>query len=135
MQYNLELNEEQMQTVQKALDLYARLAIGQWNMIGEAFLDIEDDCCAEKKKRLDAGMAKLRKIIFPDLPEDMGASYGVRAVPKACDAWEIYTVLRHCQAWARNPEGGWTVDYDKPMSFSGKPLAKCTAVKSTEEKG
>lgn len=132
--YNLELNEEQARTVLNVLEFYARMAIGQWNEVGRQFLDLKDDMYVEKTDELKRGMAKLRKIVYPELPEDMSASYGVSAIPKACAAWEILEVLRHSMAWAKHPEGGYTVDFGRPISFSGKPLAKCAAVKSTEEK-
>ena len=130
--YTLELNEEQTQVMLNVLEFYARMAIGQWNEIGEQFLNIKDNMYVQKKAGLNLGLEKLRKYVYPDLPADIHASYGVASVPKACAAWEIFEVLRHCKAQAKNPEGGYTVDFCRPISFSGKPLAKCTAKKSKE---
>lgn len=124
--YIIEMNEEQLVTVNTALEFYARMMIGQWQEIGTHCLDFADDDYCEKKEKLDEGLAKLRPIAFPDLPADLSASHGVMAVDKALSAWEIYEVLRNRLAWTKNPEGGWSVDFQKPISFSGKELVKCT---------
>lgn len=48
--YVLTMNEEQALMVEKALEFYARMGIGQWNMVGENFLDLKDEAYCEKKK-------------------------------------------------------------------------------------
>lgn len=125
MKYILEMDEEQAILTRKALEFYARIIIGQWNMIGELCLDIHDKEYAEKKAELDEGMYALRRIVYPDLPT--GASYGVTSKEKSCLVWEICQVLRHRLAWTRSPKGGWKVEFDKPISFSGHELPKCWA--------
>lgn len=75
-------------------------------------------------------MEKSRRIIFPDLPHTLAASLGIRAVDKAALAWELYTVIRHRIAWTNNPEGGYGCHFDKPISFSGKELAKCEVLEN-----
>jgi len=125
MKYILEMDEEQAILTKSALEFYARIIIGQWNMIGELCLDLHDEGYAKKKDALDEGMYDLRKIVYPDLPK--GASYGVTSKEKSCLVWEIYQVLRHCMAWTRSPKGGWKVEFDKPISFSGHELPKCWA--------
>lgn len=130
--YVLEMDEEQVVTINAALEFYARIMVGQWQEIGERCLDLADDDYCDKKEKLDKGLAKLRPIAFPDLPADLSASRGVTAVDKALSAWEIYEVLRHRLAWTRYPEGGWGVDFQKPISFSGKELVKCTVKEDSE---
>lgn len=123
LQYVLEMDEEQAQIITAALEFYARISAGQWNELAELVLDIRDDEYCEKRDALANGLTELRRIAFPDLPSN--ASYGVASNPDACRAWELYTVLRHRIAWTRQPEGGIAVCFNEPISFSGKPLAKC----------
>jgi hypothetical protein len=129
LQYVLEMDAEQANILTAALELYARISVGQWNELADLTLDLRDDEYCEKRDDLIDGLKKLRRIAFPDLGDN--ASYSVTSNPYTCRAWELYTVLRHRIAWTRHPEGGMAVCFYEPISFSGKPLAKCS-VKEAE---
>lgn len=129
--YVLEMDEEQADIVKDALEFYTRILIGQWQELGYKCLDMKDIDYRQKLTALKEGLRKLRPIAFPELPADLSASYGVTSRVLPCRAWEIYTVIRHRLAWTKHPEGGMTRDYDKPVNYSSKPLAKCE-VKSVE---
>ena len=126
MRYTLELNEEQASTLQAALEFFARMRIGQWEELPRACLDINDERYAEKADFMKMHLLSARRICFPELSNTFGHSYGIGKFEDADRAWEIYTSIRHCVAWAHNPKGGLAVCYDKPFSLRGNELAKCT---------
>lgn len=122
--YVLTLTREQAQTAQNALELYARLKIGQFERIPEMMLDFGtgvDDYC--KRRDLANDLLKIvAGIIFgknqygwPDVEQD---AYHHRA-------WNIYATLRYHMAWHDHPEGGWAVCFDKPYPCGGEPVPKC----------
>ena len=126
MKYVLTLNEEQEKYLETACEFYARMMNGQWNELVWRTLDIRkfpDDFC-ERRDKMEDHMFETRQLAFPEL-DLRGASYGVGKFEDSDIVWEIYEVLRNTRAWHNNPEGGGTVDFSKPMSFSGKPLAEC----------
>ena len=131
LQYVLEMDEEQAQILTAALEFYARMSIGQWSELAELVLDMRDNDYCEKRDALANGLKKLRRIAFPDLGDT--ASYSVASNPYTCRAWEFYTVLRHRIAWTRHPDGGMAVCFYAPISFSGKPLAKCIVREASGE--
>lgn len=132
MKYEIELDEEQMETVIHSLEFYYRIYIGQWQEIPRELIDLNDNEYLEKYDETCSLLMDARKVVYPELPADTSTNYSVTKFDKSINAMEIHEVLRHCRAWAKNPNGGWTVDFDRPISFSGKPLCKCRAVKNDE---
>lgn len=126
MKYVLEMNETQARILQKALEFYARVRNGQWREIPRICLDINDKHWHEKMEDSILFLEGARKSVYPDLMKSLSHSYGVGKFPDADMAWELYTTVRHCMAWAKNPDGGCTVDYDPPISMRGNEIAKCT---------
>lgn len=122
--YVLEMDEEQAKILQKACEFYARVRMGQWQEVPQICLDLSDHQYIEKLVVSKAHLQKARKAVYPDLHGE-GHSYGVGKFEDSDMAWELYEVVRHCQAWHNHPEGGIGVAFDKPMCFSGHPLAKC----------
>lgn len=116
MRYTLELNEEQASTLQAALEFFARMRIGQWEELPRACLDINDERYAEKADFMKMHLLSARRICFPELSNTFGHSYGIGKFEDADRAWEIYTSIRHCVAWAHNPKGGLAVCYGWRMS-------------------
>lgn len=125
MKYLLEMNEMQARILQNALEFYARVRNGQWGEIPRICLDVKDENWHEKMEDSVLFLEGARKFVYPDL-KGMNHSYGVGKFEDADMAWELYTTVRHCMAWAKNPDGGCTVDYDPPISMRGNELAKCT---------
>ena len=127
--YILELDEKQANILQGACEFYARVRMGQWGVIPRACVDLRDeDYCGKVQDCTDI-LLKARKTVYPELM-DAGHSYGVGKFEDGDMAWELYEVVRHCQAWHNHPEGGMSVCFDKPMCFSGHKLAKCTATEA-----
>lgn len=122
--YVLTLTRDQAITTQNALELYARLRIGQFERIPEMMLDFGsgvDDYC--KRRDLANDLLKVVACIiygkntygWPDVEQD---KFHHRA-------WNIYATLRYHMAWHDNPEGGWEVCFDKPYPWGGEPVPEC----------
>jgi hypothetical protein len=115
----VELQEEHLDVVVRALETYQRLKLGQIkHALDEAFdtpIDYEDAMAIENFTR---------KILFPELSPN--ASYGIYNTEKVGDAtlaYELYKVLGRYKAFKDND--GWadyTRRFDKPHSHTGVPL-------------
>lgn len=125
--YVLTLSPEQALVVEQALELLARLHIGQFERITEQLLDVRrdaDDYC--KRREMANDLLRLAAIeIFgrsayngPDIKE-RGEIHE--------RAWLIYSTLRYTRSWHDNPEGAktWSVCYDDPMPYGIDPMPKC----------
>jgi hypothetical protein len=104
----------------EALDLYSRLNMGQFD---EAWRAVEESPRFSKES-LEAAREcadELSRACFPSLE---GGSYfgivGPGVSDKAKRSWEVYSAIRHTLSWAKHPEGGITVNFDKPMSLTGE---------------
>ena len=127
LRYVLEMSAEQAKMTSKALELYARLRIGQWRELDYLCLDLSDDDYCEKRDELVSRLLAARAVAYPELGRSEGRSYGIGMFPDADLAWELHEVLRHRIAWTEHPEGGITVNFDRPISLRGNELAKCEA--------
>ena len=129
MKYVLEMTEEQAQIAIAALDFYSRMMIGQFREVVTRCLTAEYENIDEYYESRDRAvyyLQKARNVIFPELPDSLGASYGVYHSRETIEAWHLLQAIRSCIAWERNPDGGWTVEYDRPIPHNGEPVPICT---------
>ncbi len=128
--YILELSREQAIMVKDACELFARLKIGQFDRITELMLDVRnvDEYC-KRRDDLNDLLKVAACIIFgrneyglPDCKQD----------ELHFRAWNIYAAIRYKMAWHDNPEGGWSVCYDKPRPWGDESVPECTIVESEE---
>lgn len=130
--YVLTLTREQAITAQNALELYARLRIGQFEHISEKLLDFGlgvDEYCRRRDIANDLlGLAAC--ILFgknqygrPDTKKD---NLHHRA-------WNIYEALRYRMAWHDHPEGGWGVCFDEPYPWGNEPVPQCVITEHERE--
>lgn len=124
--YILTLTPEQEYIVEQALELLARLHIGQFERIAELLCDPRDtDYC--KRRDLTRDLLRLAAIVvfgrsaynYPDVKERSQEHE---------QAWTIYSVLRYTRSWHENPEGGFTVNYDEPINLAGGKMPKCEII-------
>ena len=129
--YVLTLTPEQEYIVEQALELLARLHIGQLERIAELLCDPRDkDYC--KRRDLARDLLRLAAIVvfgrsaynYPDVKERSQEHE---------QAWTIYSVLRYTRSWHENPKGGITVNYDEPLNLAGGPMPKCKVATKEEE--
>ncbi len=118
------LTPEQARVVVTALDVLARIHIGQFHTIREQFFCQDIDV-----GKIEALMEEVKVSIFPDLTGGPSHSYGISSCPseRGKIAWDVLQAIRHCEAYARHPEGGITVDFNTPMFVSDsvpRPTAK-----------
>lgn len=131
--YVLTLTRDQALVAQNALELYARLKIGQFNRISELMLDVRsvDEYC----KRRDLANDLLQIVAGIIYGKN---TYGYPDVQKDAlhhRAWNIYATLRYHMAWHDNPEGGIGCCYDEPYPWGGEPVPGCKVVEGEEPKG
>lgn len=129
--YVITLTPEQEIIAEQALELLARLHIGQFERIAELFCDPRDkDYC--KRRDLARDLLRLAAIVvfgrsaynYPDVKERSQEHE---------QAWTIYSVLRYTRSWHENPKGGITVNYDEPLNLAGGPMPKCKVATKEEE--
>lgn len=121
--YTLTMTREQAQVAKDALELYARLKIGQFDRITEMLMDIRDvkDYCerstvANDILRVAAGIVLGRTAHgWPKCIRDDAHKR----------AWAMFMTIRSRMAWHDHPEGGWGVSFDKPFLEIDEPLPKC----------
>jgi len=124
MKVTITLNKKQIAVMMDALDLYSRVGWGQLRFLDDVYADRDYDRDAVRE-HLDA----IKEIVFPEL----GGADVRQPRPKGAQvSWDIYQVIRHVYAWHRHPEGGITVNFDKPMRMSGEPLPEMKISEDTE---
>lgn len=123
---------QELGSIITALDFAVRMWIGQydhiedvirWNKDAEAVWDMEEFV---RPILLDA-----RNLVFPELKDfSYYGSYGVhnpnRPV-KGAIAYDMYQEFRFRQSYFQHPEGGWTVNFDKPLWCADDPCERPTA--------
>ena len=138
MEYKLTLNEKQAAVVQHALEIYARLGIGQFRNALEllpldgqipegwwASMDAIGSILSGHTKHGVNGWTSSLSIHSKDVSED------------AQIAWDVHQVIRHRLSWDRAVANGivesadserrWPmvgVYYDDPHLVSNEPIAK-----------
>lgn len=122
----LHLTEEQLRIVQKALDFYSRIGIGQFERIKDhptferslanKLIDEYGKTDFTKfhkiREEVDIKMAEARNMLIQEnLPPNGGWGIGMPKVDETCKvAYDIVQVIRH-EFWKANPErSNLTVD-------------------------
>lgn len=121
--YVLTLTRRQAQIIQRALDLYFRLGLGQvqyvvCTIVSQAKFDVNIDKHINGRDLLDRAKQLLtgygpgwsRGISSPHLP---------MIFKEACD---IHDVIRHRISWDISQEGGIGVNFHEPFKHSDKPF-------------
>lgn len=121
MTYLLRLSPEHAHAVQRALELYQRIAMGQTKDIGYEFEGKNGDWKQQRGQGLDQACEHLKRILFPDL--EPNAYYGItneKTGKTAHLCHEVFTTLRHRVNWTERPlkEGDFPgVSHDEPLLF------------------
>ena len=126
--YRLEMNEEQARITVAALDFAMRVWLGQWREIVERCMKYEPDKTSEWCERRDEAEAVLlqaRKIVMPELT-GWGHSYGVYNRPETERLYNVLLAVRSAIAYHNKPEGGDTVNFNRPMAINvAEEMPKC----------
>ncbi len=133
MEVVLKLNEEQAQLIKNALDFYGRIHMGQFEEILNLPIKhkdkpinkclgyrggCEDYLIRALKKELTGMDGSYWSIGCPDMP------------PYVKTVKDLGEVIRHAIAWHNEPEGGHTVNFDRPFHWNKQvPLAHIEIIK------
>lgn len=128
--YNLTITESQARLIAQALDIVSRVQIGQWHEFIDLLPQQWEFCRHTLREQLQPVMSEhFRKTKPAGCPypiDGWGSHYGINSgfVPDTARvAWDLKKVIEHRLAWDRNPEGGFTVDFDGPHHVGAEPLA------------
>jgi len=124
--YTLKVSKNQIKVISEALELYARLNIGQIEQIEWLF---RDKICNKIElydlDKLRSSCDIIKNVVFSELGRN--AHYSIRSdsVPeKAKIAYDFVQVINHLLAWDSTPEGGNTVNFQEPLKCSEEDLPK-----------
>ena len=126
--------KEDVPVVIRALDLYSRIFIGQYDHLNwDIRLNADEKKISWKEIERAEIMRtymfkKIKDIIIPDLAHfDLYASHGIwndKNDPRAIDAYDLQQTIRFTDAWFRRPEGGIGVHFSKPWIRGRYPEVK-----------
>jgi len=132
--YNLKITKEQAEVIIKALDLFSRIGIAQFEEILKH---------PTWQKRIWSGEVDLDHIREAEHSIDMakflitGERHGGPGITVADEpnrvAYDILQVIQHRLAWDEKPEGGIQVNFRDPIKWSDQPLAKIEKENNDEE--
>lgn len=130
----LTLNPDQCRLLQYVCELYMRMHIGQMDRLAEDLVRFDPDHTGEEWdhyiQRLEVAKqvcAALKTIAYPSLVYP-GQSRNAEPEEWANEACDIWQVLRYTQAWHENPQGGYSVNFHKPLKKGAYPLPTCEIV-------
>ena len=115
---------EQARGMMRAIDLYMRLLMGQFDELEHLFFAEENDPIFERttdyyaREEFKYYLKRIKKHVYPTL--EYNASWGITGRPcpeRATMVYDMYKTMDHAISWHQNPKGGWTVNYDKPMHW------------------
>lgn len=142
-QYELHLNEKQLNAVKWALELVFRMHLGQMDMAAESLSamnfrrkisDINDSAAFEKhlqrRRNIELSL-DLSYSLAVDEWRRKGLTYYFRTEQSAiCE--DIWQVINHEQ-WLNDPErNSWSVFSNEPMRQSHEPLAALKIIDDKE---
>ena len=132
------MDRETAQIISRACEFYSRVLCGQYGEITEEIFTsrlckVHDEEGEEKMHEVFSDLMlerheattyieKARATQFPEL-HPLG-HYGFGYTKNTDRAFDVYQVLRHLFAWHDHPEGGWTVNFDKPFTKYDLPEAE-----------
>ena len=131
------ITENEGYTINNCLELYFRLAMGQFDFVLDSLVPIEKWLKLGIDRFKEYGYSDLRMRLFPELP-GLNSYHGIHSnkIPKEAQiACEIYGVIRHRLSWDRvgnPPKRDWSTmmgcNFDEPSIISHYPLCKIRKV-------
>ena len=145
--YTIEITETQANIIKDALEVFARLGIGQFRDALE-HLPLKSMCPDGWFEEMLTVGAILRGYMVGDV-DGWRSSLSIhsdKVKDEAKTAWDLHQVIRRKISWDYAIENGWVkdendtrnwkemmgVNYDDPLQVGPEPLAKITAVDKLE---
>ena len=121
--YNLNITKEQAEVLIKALDLYSRIGIGQFEEI------LKHPTWRYKLISSDHQINRAAEIMIADLRQLItGERHGGPGITVSEEhnriAYDMLQVIQHRLAWDENPEGGTQVNFHDPIQWADHGLAE-----------
>lgn len=121
MEYQLEINENQAKIISSALDLYSRIAGGQFEEILKFYWHSDQEKISKAKEVL----TDLKVLLTGIKPNQL--NIGLHDICEdAKVAYDLHQVIRYKLAHDRPHNTGdiLTVDFDTPRQISEEPMAE-----------
>ena len=127
----LEMSREAALICEHALELYARLKLGQfreitWKIMPDNWRENNFERWIQERDFANELLEMAAKHVFGT--NNWGQPDVQTRDEDEMRAWELYTTLRYTRAWHDYPEEGeksWSVEFDKPLAQSGDRMPKC----------
>jgi hypothetical protein len=118
--YRITLTENHIRTIQSALEALSRIGTGQINYA-------LDEVWMEKRLNLPhkevESLCNRLKELYTSMEGYASLGIGSEETPEKCKiAYEILQAIRYRLAWDRDPKGGNTVDFGRPLKVTEEPL-------------
>lgn len=140
LKWNLEIDEKHAYIIMEALDVYARVKMGQFERIEDFFNDM--NLSSDQYQNIREFLPTLKRIVYPNMP--MNGSYGIASPenPESSKiAYEIKKTIEHRVSWDRvgNPsKRDWKtmlgVNFDEPRKHSKHPMPKISTIPILKQK-
>jgi hypothetical protein len=123
----LELGVPEAALVQRALELYARIGMGQMDFIADEFGYNQlkrTDGSLNSPANMEQARATLDQLRFELTGMAPCTSYGIygdRTSDAVKKAWGMQHAVRHRMAWDRQPLGGGSTQFDEPCTQDPNP--------------
>ena len=122
--------------INTALELYSRIGMGQLEEIlqhcvfpNEKKPDDEQMSFYEKREDARRELERIKCALWAlPHPHAYWSISSMEIHDSNRVAWDIQQVIRHRLAWDNEPNGGWTVQFDRPMRYGGQPLPRIERV-------
>lgn len=127
MKIQLELTEEQALAVVKACDFFMRVNMGQFDEILSLFRFSEGLNFTE----IDQAHIKLNQVKFlltKMSPGQFISASSPKLNQQAKIACDLHDTIRHFLAWEKQPEGGWTTNFNPPLNVSNTGSMKISKI-------
>lgn len=120
---------EQARVMMHAMDFFTRIMMGQFEQLKYEFCFFGEEAekferRKEDREKLDIHLKWLKRFIYPQLSDN--ASWGITGDPcpeNATMVYDIYKAMDYEISWHEHPNGGITVNFDKPMHwYKNQPL-------------
>jgi len=131
--YQIRLNQKQLELIQKSLDLYSRLQCGQLKELSNNFSSpFQDRLNDNNREEVTDCVNTIKTIIYPELSTSSSFGiFGPQTPDSAKIAYDMIQVIRYKIAWSNNPEGGITINFDSPLKCSSEPMIDVEKIIST----
>lgn len=121
------VSEDQAEDIRRALDFYYRFLSGQYEILAMDYTDLLDEKDRHGRKPSEIAVI-LKQIRARTIPELAGISlYGSYSAgcsdcdPHAGIAYDLCQEFWYRRAWFLHPEGGTTIDFNKPRHVDNDP--------------